>query len=143
VGTIVTTVVHVDGVVTIQVGVLWNTVGITTPEGTGVVLIRQTQRISVLAQTVQIRVSRQPGPQSEVLVLKDQGGVSGIEKYLITTQDTEGERLLLVVKADVGLVVMVITVGIGTAQDRSGNLINIFLEVGDENVKAIICMISI
>jgi hypothetical protein len=33
---------------------------------------------------------------------------------------------------------MVITIGIGTRQDRSGNLVDILLKVGDEDVKAIV-----
>lgn len=127
--TIVTAVVHVDGVVTIQVCVLRDTVGIAAPEGTSIVLVRQTQRISVLAQAVQVRVFRQPGPQAKILILKDQAGLRGIKEHLVTTENTEREGLSLIVKADVGLAVVMVAIGIRARQNRSWNLVDVLVKI--------------
>lgn len=141
--TIVTTVVHVDRVITIQIRILWDTVGIAAPESARVVLVRQTQRISVLTQAVQVWVLWQPGPQSKVLVLKDQGGFRGIEEHLVITQDPEREGLSLIVEADVGLALVVVAIGVGASQDGSRDLVNVLIEIRDQNVKTIIFAVSV
>lgn len=65
------TVLEVDGVVSVQVGVISDTVGIPGPESAGVIVNWQTEAVSVLAQTVDVRVCGQTGLDTDVLRLKD------------------------------------------------------------------------
>jgi hypothetical protein len=97
----------------------------------------------VFTQAVQIRISGQPSPQSKILALEDQIGISGIKEHLVATQNAEGEGLSLIVKANGGLIVVVVTISRRARQNRSGNLVNFFLEIRDENVKTIVCVMSV
>ena len=47
---------EIDGVVSVQVRVVGDTVGISRPEGTSVVVGRQTEAVGVLAETVDVWV---------------------------------------------------------------------------------------
>lgn len=50
-------VIEVDGVVSVQVALLRDTVRVSGPESTGMVDIRETERVSMFSETVDVRIS--------------------------------------------------------------------------------------
>jgi len=52
-------VIEVDGVVSVQVALLRDTVRVSRPESTGVINIRETERVSVFSETVDVRICGQ------------------------------------------------------------------------------------
>lgn len=52
-------VIEEDGVVSVQVALLRDTVRVSRPEGTGMVDIRETERVSMFSETVDVRIGGQ------------------------------------------------------------------------------------
>lgn len=92
----------VDRVVAVQIGTLRNRVGILRPYRTDVIRRVQSEGIRMLAETVQVRVLGELGPEPEVLRLKDQAGGRSIEQNLsgCSTRDGEGEWLFGIVERE-------------------------------------------
>ena len=82
------TVLEIDRVVAVQVGSVRDTVGITTPEGAGVVVGGKSESVSVLTQTVKVSVGGEVSLYTEILRLEDNGVRTGAEEdFLVGVTD--------------------------------------------------------
>ena len=67
------TVLKVNGMVSVQIRVVGNTVRIPGPHGAGIVVCRQTEAVGVFAEAVDVRVRREGSLYADVLRLEDYG----------------------------------------------------------------------
>jgi hypothetical protein len=132
------TVLIVDGVSGVQVGVLRNSIGVTVPESAGVVGGGELERGSVLSQSVDRGVLSKLGSNTYVLVLEDEGSV-GLEQLLAggLASDGESEGLLLELEVDVGVVGLDVGLA-GTREGEVRNLVTLVPGVDDLDVKALL-----
>ena len=65
------TMLEVDGVVPIQIRTIGDTVGISRPEGAGVIVGRQTEAVGVFAKTVDVWVRGETSLDTDVLWFED------------------------------------------------------------------------
>lgn len=129
-------VLEVDGMVSVQVGVIRDTVSISTPEGTSIVVSGETERVSVFTQTVKVGVSREIGLDTKVLRLENDGVRTGSEEDLLigVTDNREGERRGSVVELDRRVVSCNERIRLRARKDRLGDLVTRFSRVGDFEV---------
>ena len=82
------TVLEIDRVIAVQVGSVRDTVGITTPEGTSVVVGGKSESVGVLTQTVKVGVGGEVSLYTEILRLEDNGVRTGAEEdFLVGVTD--------------------------------------------------------
>lgn len=125
---LVTTVVVVNRMATVQVAIRGSTRGVTVPKSSSVVGRRQTERVAVFSQPVDMRVLREPGTKSQVLRLEDKLRGRRVKQHLIPFADGKGERLGFVVELEFRVLTRA-TITAWTGQDRLGHLINLFIGI--------------
>ena len=93
---------EIEGVSAVEVGVVGQSVAVLVPHCANVVLGLEPQRIRVLAQAVEIGVLGQAGPKAQVLRLEHERRRRSIEENLlgVGAADLEGEGRLGVVKLE-------------------------------------------
>lgn len=96
----------VEGVAAVDVGAGGHAKVVEVPERAEVISRVEPEVVRVLAETVQVRVIGEAGPEAHVLRLEDQGRGRGVEKDLlgVGADDGEGEGLLRVLEPDVALI---------------------------------------
>jgi hypothetical protein len=126
----------VDRVVSVQVGILGDTIRVPGPESTGGVGRVETKRFGVLSKTVNVWVFGEVGLQTEVLALKDESVPGGVEERLTSAAagDAEAEGGLLVLEDDVRLFGASGGLGGRTGNDRLGDFVALAFGVGDLDV---------
>ena len=134
---LVTTVVVVDRMATIQVAVGGSTGGVTVPESSSVVGRRQTERVTVFSQPVDMRVLREPGTKAQVLRLEDKLRGRSVKQHLIPFADGEGERLSFVVELEFRALARA-TITVGPGQDRLGHLVDLFIGIVNHHMETFI-----
>ena len=67
------TVLEVNGVVSVQIRIVGNTVGISGPHGAGIVVGWQTEAVGVFAKAIDVGVWREGCLHADILRLEDYG----------------------------------------------------------------------
>lgn len=131
------TVLKVDGVRSVKVGVVGNSEGITVPQGSGEVGGGELEGLSVLSKSIDVGVLRSLGGKTNVLILEDESS-SGLENLLSgrSTRDRESEGVLLDVEDDVGVLQSLLSSG--TRDSDLGDLVALVLGVGDLDVNTLV-----
>jgi hypothetical protein len=102
--TLVTAVIKVDGVRSIQVGVLGDVRRLRVQQDALVIIRVEAEGVAMLTKTVDVGIIRQLGTQANILLLEDQRNGSGIEENLavVPTLDSERKRGLLDIELESG-----------------------------------------
>ena len=85
------TMLDVDGVASVQVGVIGDTVSIPGPESAGIVVGRQTETVGVFAEAIEVRTLGEVCLYADVLRLEDYGMALGGEENLLCFGSEDGE----------------------------------------------------
>lgn len=121
----------------VQVAVRRNSVRIASPQGTGVVRGFQTHGISVLSETVEIRVLRKPGTEIQILGLENQVRTSSVEQHLAVSRHSEGEGVLLVIELESRSFAGTVSI-LGARNNRFRNLVDFLVRIVNHNMEALI-----
>lgn len=139
---LLSTMVNIDRVSSIEVAPFRNAVRITVPDCASVIVRWESQRIRVLTQSVQVGFLRQFRAQPDILRLEHEIRGGRVEQNLpsVSTRHFERERVLGVVEFQSWATR---TIGdLGTREHRLGNLIHLLITVIDLNMEASICDVS-
>ena len=89
---LVTAVVKVDWMRAVEVGIVWDVNGFCVQQYSLVVVGGESERITVLAQTVQVGVFGQVSAQADILLLKDQLSARRVENDFVVADARDFER---------------------------------------------------
>jgi hypothetical protein len=135
------TMIKVDGMSAIEIGLLRDKGRLRIIKNTLVVLA-EAEGVAVLAESVDVRVAGQIGPQAHILLLEDKWHSRGVEENLtvVSTLDSEGEGLLhdVELKNNIGSRRGNIVV-LGAWQDVLMDLENLKSCIEDFDVEAFVC----
>jgi hypothetical protein len=162
VGTILATMIVVDGMCAVKVGARRSAIGVAVPSGVAVVgcvelAVRNRQLwkncdrklsflqwIGMFSCTVEVGIVRQRSAQTDVLILEDQGCGGRVEEDIAAaaTLDGKAEWLVDVVKDELAGAIL----GCGAdraRQDGLGNLVDLLGSILDQDMKTSVCDCSL
>jgi hypothetical protein len=131
------TVLKVERVSSIEVGVGRNAIAVLIPHRADVVGRLQAKRVGVLAQTVQVRVRRQAGAEAEILRFEDERCRRGVEDDLagFGAGDVEGEGVRGVAELEIAQLRW--NCASGPREDGFGDLVDLIAFVLNEDMNAV------
>lgn len=132
-------VLEVHGMRAVEVLTMRDAAQVARPERPAVVLVGETEGVSVLPEAVDVRVVGKPCLQPQVLELEDQFGLGSVEQDLLCRPalDLEGERLLRVLKVQVRVMRRgLVSCRLRTSDDLLGNLVPLGRAILDEDMQS-------